>query len=272
LGVVWTPTVQTAIRGSVGTTFQSPQLPELYVPSVLPPPDANGFVNVGNPNLKADHATDFDLGIAHIVSTIHAERFDLDLYQTDLRTPSVRFVPPVPCLPPNPPTPACESFPINAGGAVYRGIEVRAERALATTTMLRVAYSVNSSFATTVSPAFQNGSIVPGEQIQSVPLHRAVLSVQRIADAGIGFEAGVDYEDGYNELNQPAFVTAHAGITWHRQRFDVGLYGTNLTNIYDDRFTLSGQGRPYGGIDGPLPSDAYSLQGRAFTLVLTRRY
>jgi outer membrane receptor protein involved in Fe transport len=272
LGVVWTPTVQTAIRGSVGTTFQSPQLPELYVPSVLPPPDANGFVNVGNPNLKADHATDFDLGIAHIVSTIHAERFDLDLYQTDLRTPSVRFVPPVPCLPPNPPTPACESFPINAGGAVYRGIEVRAERTLAASTMLRVAYSVNSSFATTVSPAFQNGSIVPGEQFQSVPLHRAVLSVQRSADASIGFEAGVDYEDGYNELNRPAFVTAHAGVTWHRQRFDVGLYGTNLTNVYDDRFTLSGKGQPYGGVDGPLPSDAYSLQGRAFTLVLTRRY
>jgi hypothetical protein len=175
-------------------------------------------------------------------------------------------------VPPNPPIPACESFPINAGGAVYRGIEFRAERALAASTMLRVAYSINSSFATTVSPQFQNGSIVPGEQIQSVPLHRAVLSAQHNTAAGLGYEAGADYEDGFNELNRPAFVTVHAGVTWRRQGFDIGLYGTNLTNVYDDRFTLSGQGRPYGGIDGPLPSDAYSLQGRAFTLVLTRRY
>src|ERR1700687_1796590 len=116
--------------------------------------------------------------------------------------------------------------------------------------MLRVAYSVNSSFATTVSPQFQNGSIVPGEQFQSVPLHRAVLSVQRNADSGVGYEAGVDYEDGYNELNRPAFVTGHAGITWHRKGFDIGLYGTNLTNVYDDRFTLLGRGRPSGGMNG----------------------
>ncbi|HEY7981946.1 MAG TPA: TonB-dependent receptor [Candidatus Eremiobacteraceae bacterium] len=272
LGIVWTPTAQTALRGSVGTTFQSPQLPELYVPSALPAPDANGFINIGNPNLKADHATDFDLGIGHIVSTVNPSRIDLDLYQTNLRTPSVRFLPAVTCAPPNPPIPACESFPINAGGAVYRGVEIRAERALSPSTTLRAAYSVNSSFATTVSPQFQNGSIVPGEQFQSVPLHRAVLSLQHTVNAGLGFEAGSEYEDGYNELNRPAFVTAHAGVTWHLQGFDIGLFGTNLTNVYDDRFTLSGQGRPYGGIDSPLPSDAYSLQGRAFSLVVTRRY
>jgi outer membrane receptor protein involved in Fe transport len=272
VGVVWTPTAQTALRGSLGTTFQSPQLPELYVPSVLPPPDSSGFINIGNPNLKADHATDYDVGIGHIVSSADQTRFDLDLYQTNLRTPSERFIPATTCLPPNPPTPACESFPINAGGAVYRGVEIRAERALAATTMLQIAYSVNSSFTTTVNPQFQNGSIVPGEQFQSVPLHRAVVSVQRSADAHLGFEAGADYEDGYNELNRPAFVTTHAGIMWHRPGFDIGLYGTNLTNVYDDRFTLSGQGQPYGGVDGPIPSDAYSLQGRSFTLVLTRRY
>jgi hypothetical protein len=42
--------------------------------------------------------------------------------------------------------------------------------------------------------------------------------------------------------------------------------------VYDDRFTLAGQGRPYGGADGLLSTDAYSLQGRAFSFVLTRRY
>jgi outer membrane receptor protein involved in Fe transport len=272
VGLVWTPTARTAIRGSVGTTFQSPQLPELYVPPVLPPPDANGFINVGNPNLKADHATDFDLGIAQVLSAEQKARFDVDVYQTNVRTPAVRFIPSIQCLPPaDPPPTSCESFPINAGGAVYRGLEFRAEGAIATSTLLRFAYSVNSSYVTSVSPAFQNGTIVAGEQSQSVPLHRGVLSVQR--DAGrVAYELGADYEDAYNELNRPAFVTLHAGVTWHTKGLDTGLYGTNLTNVYADRFTLQGQGRPYGGSDGPVPSDAFSLQGRAFTLVITRRY
>ncbi|HKW44977.1 MAG TPA: TonB-dependent receptor [Candidatus Eremiobacteraceae bacterium] len=272
VGLVWTPTAQTAVRGSVGTSFQSPQLPELYVPPLLPPPDANGFVNVGNPDLKADHATDFDVGITHVMNTAQNALVDFDAYQTDLRAPAVRFFPATSCVPPSPPLPACESFPINAGGAVYRGIEVRAQRLLARNTQLQVAYSVNSSFATSVSPEFQSGSIVPGEQFQAVPLHRAVVSVQSAESTAFGYQAGVDYEDAYNELNRPAFVTVHAGIDWHRMGFDIGFYGSNLTNVYDDRFTLAGQGRPYGGVDGPLPSDAYSLQGRAFTLVFTRSY
>jgi outer membrane receptor protein involved in Fe transport len=272
VGLVWTPTADTAVRGSIGSTFQSPQLPELYVPTVLPPADSDGFINVGNPNLKADHATDFDLGIAQLVNAAQRAQIDLDLYQTNLRTPAVRFFPAVTCLPPAPPTTACESFPINAGGAVYRGIEFRAQRAIGTATLLRFAYSVNSSFATSVSPAFQDGTIVPGEQSQGVPLHRGVLSVQRDAGAVFGYDAGIDYEDGDNELNRPAYLTAHAGITWHLKGFDLGLYGTNLTNVYDDRFTLAGQGQPYGGVDGPLPTDAYSLQGRAFSFVISRRY
>jgi len=273
LGLVWTPTAQTAIRGSVGTTFQSPQLPELFLPAKLPPPDADGFINVGNPNLKADHATDFDLGIAHVLRDAHNTRFDFDVYQTNVRTPAVRFFPSVQCLPPNNPPPVdCESFPINAGGAVYRGIEFRAERAIAAATVVRFAYSVDSSYVTSVSPEFQDGTIVPGEQSAGVPLHRAVFSLQRDPGIGFAYELGASYEDAFNELNRPAFATIHAGVTLRGRSFDVGVYGTNLTNVYDDRFTLADQGRPYGGVDGPLPTDAFSLQGRAVTLVLTRRY
>lgn len=273
LGLVWTPTAETAVRGSVGTTFQSPQLPELFLPDELPPPDADGFINVGNPNLKADHATDFDLGIAHVLNDTHNTRLDFDVYQTNVRTPAVRFFPSIQCLPPNNPPPVdCESFPINAGGAVYRGIEFRAERAVAAATVVRFAYSVDSSNVTSVSPDFQDGTIVPGEQSAGVPLHRAVLSLQRDPGLGLGYEFGASYEDAFNELNRPAFATIHAGVTLRGKTFEVGLYGTNLTNVYDDRFTLADQGRPYGGADGPLPTDAFSLQGRAVTLVVTRRY
>src|ERR1700722_11642213 len=63
-GFVWTPDASTAVRASVGTTFQTPQLPELFVPPVLPPP-VGGYINIGNPNLQPDRATDYGLGFEH---------------------------------------------------------------------------------------------------------------------------------------------------------------------------------------------------------------
>ena len=88
-GFVWTPTGNTAVRASVGTTFQTPQLTELVVP---PPADrvpVGGIIFIGNPNLRPDRATDFDLGAEHIVTLgRHPLHLAMDLYQTNLRTPS----------------------------------------------------------------------------------------------------------------------------------------------------------------------------------------
>lgn len=275
-GFVWTPTARSALRASAGATFQAPQLSALYVPPALPPRDSNGFINIGNPNLKADHATDYDLGLEQIFGGSSSTRASIDLYRTNLRTPSQRFLPSINCVAsstnPNPPVGPCESFPINVGGAVYTGVELRAEHTIARSTLVRAAYSVNSSYPTTVDPAFQNGTIVPGEQFQSVPLHKGTLSLEGDRESGLSYNVGLTYEDGYNELNRPAFATIQAGLTYRAARFELGLYGTNLTNVYDDKFTLAGKGVPYGGVNGPIPSNAYSLQGRAFTVVLTRRY
>ncbi len=268
-GFVWTPAAQSALRLSAGTTFQSPQLPELYVPPALPPPGSNGYVNVGNPNLKADHATDYDLGFEHIFPGSNPSRVSLDFYRSNVRTPSQRYYPALMC-PPAKPT-ECLSFPINVGGAVYRGMEVTLDRSLGHDTSLRAAYSVNSSFATTVSREFQNGTIVPGEQFQGVPLHKALIEFAHAPSQGLGYTLGAAYEDAYNELNRPQFATLHAGMSYSNRRFEVGIYGTNLTNVYDDRFTLAGAGIPYAGANGPIPTDAYSLQGRAFQVVLTER-
>lgn len=272
-GVTWTPTADTVVRASAGTTFQSPFLPELYVPPVLPPPDANGFIDIGNPNLKADHATDFDLGVERLVASAQPTRLRLDLYQTNLRAPAQRFFPPVNCLSnPMPPPQTCESYPINVGNAAYRGVEARIDRSLSRAVRLRAGYSVNSSYVSVVSPEFQNGSIVAGEQSSGVPLHTAMLAIEANAGGPFSASAAVRYEDAYNELHRPPFATVQAGLLWTRQAYEVGLYGNNLTNVYDDKFTLLGRGNAYGGPGAPLPSDAYSLQGRSLTLVLTRRY
>lgn len=276
VGFVWTPTAQSAVRFSAGSTFQSPQLPELYVPADLPPVGANGYINIGNPNLKADHATDFDLGFEHLFAGGLPTRASIDLYRTNLRTPAQRYYPATTCLGSDAAdsSPAsCESFPINAGGAVYQGVEIRVQRNITRTLVARAAYSINSNYATSVAPEFQNGTIVPGEQIAGAPLHRGILSFDSTARTGLAYEAGLTYEDAYNGLNRPAYATLHAGVTWHLPAgIDAGVYGTNLTNVYADKFTRAGGGVPYGGLAGPIATDAYSLQGPAFTFVLSQRF
>jgi len=79
------------------------------------------------------------------------------------------------------------------------------------------------------------------------------------------------YEGGYNELNLPAFASLQAGVTWHLRSIDVGLYGTNLTNVYDFKLTRVGGGMPYGGLTDTVPTDAYPLAGRQIRLTLTHR-
>jgi len=110
LGIVWTPSARTAIRASAGTTFQSPQLTALYVPSTLPAPDANGHISIGNAHLQADHATEYDLGFEELLAgKRHPARLSADFYRTNLRTPSQRLLPAATC-PPGEPNLACASI------------------------------------------------------------------------------------------------------------------------------------------------------------------
>lgn len=271
-GFVWTPNASTALRFSAGSSFQSPQLPELYVPPTVPPP-SNGYVNIGNPNLKADHATEYSAGLERAFGGRLPLRVSVDLYQTNLRTPAQRFYPPVACPPLGNASPSqCLSYPVNAGGAIYRGAEISSEAALSSSTALRAAYDVGSAFATSVSPEFQNGSIVPGEQFQGVPLHKGLLELSHDCTRGLAYRVGMTYEGAYNELNRPAFATVRAGLTLHVRDFDAGVYGDNLTNAYAGPFTLAGQGVPYGGADGPIATDAYVLPARSFTFLITARH
>jgi outer membrane receptor protein involved in Fe transport len=290
-GFVWTPTASSALRASVGSTFQAPQLPELYVPPVLPPP-VHGIVTTGNPNLKADHATDFDLGFEHVFGG-GAERTHVavDLYRTNLRAPAATFIP-TPSTNPdcNPagtrahgddavrgglsaPLPPCPlSYPVNAGDGVYAGIELRADRQIAPFTTVRAGYSVNSAYLTSVPPEVQNGTLVVGEQSLGLPLHKGVLTIDRTPPQGLEYSAGLVYQGAYNGLNQPRFATLNASLGYRFRQYELNVSATNLTNVYDKRFTYQNAGVAYGGLDGPIPTNAYALQGMAFTVSLTRRY
>ncbi len=269
-GVVWTPDARTSLRASVGTTFQAPQLTELFVPAALPAPDANGHVSIGNAALKADHATEYDVGFERVIGDRHSDaRLGADFYRTNLRAPAQRLVPTTTC-PADQPSLACASYPVNLGAAVYTGAEFRAQ-ANVRGTAIRLGYAIESTYATTVPDAVQNGAIVPREQFLGVPLHKATLDIERLT-RGFGYGAGLTYEGRYNELNRGPFATLRASVSESVAGFDVTLAGTNLTNIDASRFTLAGAGVAYGGVDGPIATDAYALPGRALTLSIARHF
>ena len=273
-GLVWTPTLQNALCFSVGSTFQSPQLPELYVPARLPAPDASGAVNTGNPNLKADHATEFELGFEHVFEAANPTRLGIDLYRTNLRSPSQRRYAAASCAGSAvaAANPDCLSYPINAGGAVYQGLEAHVDRQIGRA-LITAAYSVNSNYTSSISPLFQNGTVVLRQQLRGSPLHAGQLAIEDSSSLRIGYRAAVSYEDAYNGLNRPAYATLQAGFTWHLPAaIDLGFFGTNLTNVYADRFTLLAGGTRYNTLEEPVSTDAYALEARRVSLIVTRRF
>lgn len=274
-GMVWTPTGNTAVRASVGTTFQTPQISELVVP---PPADrvpVGGVIYIGNPNLQPDRATDFDLGMEQIVGrSPHALHLSMDLYQTNLRSPSSETNPvPIPhCQTPRNPVPCPIAMPVNAGNGVYRGIDVTADQQLTGSLHLRAGWDVDSSFLTVIPVSIQDGTMPALEQSLGQPLHKAYVGIEQTSPVGLGYGAELNYEGWYNELNRSPFAVLNAHVVYSRAGYQYGLYGTNLTNVYADPFTIINGGMVYGGTVGApvVPTPAYVLQGAQVNFVVTR--
>lgn len=276
IGFVWTPTAASALRLSVGNTFQSPQLPTFIVPPTLPAP-VDGWVTIGNPHATAEKATAYDLGYEHIFHVPQQVHVALDLYRTDLHNGVATYFSPTPCPANAPPSqwPTCLSYPVNVTQEVYQGLEVRGDVALQTHLALHAAYDVDSVF-TKGAPLNSLGDEPLYEQSLGVPLHKISLTLAHDKSYGLSYYAGLLYEGRYNELNLGPFATMRAGVTWHVHGFDVGLYGTNLTNVYNFPLTKTGGGVFYGsvlsnGLPGPLvPEDAIPLAGPQITFSIAR--
>jgi outer membrane cobalamin receptor len=283
-GFVWSPTAQTAYRVSAGSTFQSPQLPTFIVPPVLPEPVA-GYISIGNPNATAERATSFDIGTTHLFDLPSHPRLSLDLYRTDLHNGvATYYAPQDPNAQNNPSgytcatvyngvaTDACLSYPVNVTREVYQGVELHGSINLAARTTLDASYDIDSVF-TKDEPATAADQVPLFQQSLGVPLHKATLTVAHDTGRGFGYSAGLLYEGEYNELNEAPYITLQAGVVWHlRDHIDVGLYGTNLTNVYDFKFTQTNGGIPYGSLGAPIgPTDAYALAGRQIILSISRR-
>lgn len=275
-GFVWTPTGNTAVRASVGTTFQAPQLSELLVPPPAERVPVGGIVYIGNPNLQPDHATDFDLGGEQIFGKRRPLHLGADLYQTNLRSPSSQTNPaPIPgCQTKRNPVPCPISMPVNAGNGVYRGIDVHADQQLTKNLHVRAGWDVDSSFLTVIPVEIQDGTLAAGQQSLGQPLHKTYLAVEEEPLKGWAYGAELNYEGWYNELNRSPYATLNAHVVYRRDGWDYGLYGTNLTNVYGEPFTIVGGGFVYGGTPGQpvIPTSAYVLQGAQANFVLTREF
>ncbi len=271
-GFVWTPKAATAVRFSVGSTFQSPQLPTFIVPPVLPAP-VDGYVSVGNPQATAERATSYDIGIEHRLKIAGTDvHLSGDAYRTDLHNGVATYYSATPCTPgvdygSNPP---CLSYPVNVTQEVYQGLELRGDVALSGRNTLHAGYDIDSVY-TQAAPAAALDDVVAGEQALGVPLHKITLDFEHDPGLGLAYYAGILYEGGYNETNLGPYATLRGGVTMHLHHLDVGLYGTNLTDVYDFKQQRVGAGIPYGGLTDVISTDAIPLAPRTITFSIAHK-
>jgi outer membrane receptor protein involved in Fe transport len=288
-GFVYTPDSKTAIRASGGTTFQAPQLPELVVPNPLPVVVGN-YISIGNPNLKPDEATEYGLGFDRVIQGgANPTIASVDVYRVNLRQPASPLALPLltapapgttgPDLPCGPVSLGGDgltcplSYPVNAGDGVYQGIELSAHHNFGPFITLRAGYAVRSAYLTAVPTDIQDGTLVIGEQAPGLPLDKGSLTLTASPPVGFIYGGTMLYEGNYNELDLPPYITlaAHVGYRFNN-KLEIMLTGTNLTGVYDQRFTTPNGGVTYGGLAMVLPQDAYALQGAAFTFTVLRRF
>jgi outer membrane cobalamin receptor len=271
-GFVWTPKAATALRLSVGSTFQSPQLPTFIVPPVLPAP-VDGYVSIGNPHATAERATSYDLGFEHRIRLGGNDVLVAgDAYRTDLHNGVATYYSPTPCMPGvdygnDPP---CLSYPVNVAREIYQGIELRADLPLDRESSLHLGYDIDSVY-TQSAPAAALDDVVAGEQSLGVPLHKITLDYAHDPGFGLAYYAGMLYEGAYNETNLGPYATLRAGVTMHLHHLDIGLYGTNLTDVYDFKQQRIGAGIAYGGLSDVISTNAIPLAPRTITLSIAHK-
>ncbi len=267
--VVWRPTSQTVVRASLGTGFQAPLLAEKVVPAPLPPPDANGLINVGNPNLTADHTTEYEVDAEHAFGPgPSATSAELDLYHVSQRGDDLQFIP----AGASPASPKL-SYPVNIADSVWQGAAMHLVVPLPRGLALQAAYDINAAYPLALPADLlgSSGNIVPFQQYQSVPLQRGTFSLQQ-QNGKVSWRVALAYEAANNDLSQGPFAACNADVTYSLEHTSLTLAGYNLTGVYAGRFTLAGAGIPYPGLQGPIPTDAYSLQAPSLLVTVTQHW
>jgi outer membrane receptor protein involved in Fe transport len=249
VALVWTPP-DSVVRASFGTGFRAPLLSELAF----------------NPAFQPERSVEYELGAEHIFGhSRFATHGVFNAYRTLIDDAGFQTINAAGQL----------TFLGNIGQSYYQGVELRADQAVTATVALHASYGINSAFPTinpfTLNPAAPD--VIPGEQFQGIPLHKAQLLADRQAQpGGVNYSLTGSYESTNNELDRGAYVLLDAAVGMTFGHTDVSVAGSNLTDQFDQKFTLIGAGVPYPVPGGTMPTDAYSLQGRAVRLTVTQRF
>jgi outer membrane cobalamin receptor len=273
IGIAYEDGAGGTFRFAAGTGFRAPLLAELYtLPVADLAPDANCVGANGNPNERAEHATEYELG--------YGKRFgpttvDATVYRTNLRDPIENFYPLGTTCPNGVSTVVAQAFPVNVGNVVYQGGSLRLAHRFGPW-FATAEYGVNAAYPTSLPDVVaanptSGSDLVVGQQFAGIPIQAFSLGL-RYAHAGMHGAANLTAKSANNELAQGRFATLDAalGKTW--RHVDLTLAGTNLTNAVSGRFTRLGLGTPY-PLPGsaPAPRDALELEPAGLRLILTIR-
>jgi iron complex outermembrane recepter protein len=256
LGVSYDVDPSSVLRASVGTGFRAPLLIERYFfPEVdgmpnpgLPPEDANCVVaGQGDPNEKAEHATEYELGFSHLFSS--QSNLDVSVYRSNLRDTIENYYPGYSC---NDPKGYAYEIPINIGNAVYEGAEVRFKQQFPKQKLTFVlAYGMNIAYPFSLGPNVSNptsgGTLVDYEQFLGVPQQQG--SATGIwANKGWHAALAATFTGRNNPLNQAPYTLTDAAVGKSFGRLDFTVAATNIFNSVSGPYTLYGAGVPYQGL------------------------
>ncbi len=289
MGTTYDLDSSSVVRASVGTGFRAPLLIErYYFPEVvqngqtlpnpgLPPADANCVVaGQGNPNEKAEHATEYELGYSRLLSSLAS--VDVSLYRSNLRDTIENYYPGYSC---NAPNGFAYEIPINIGNAVYQGAEVEFKQRFPQQHLSMIlSYGLNVAYPYALGPNVSNptsgGTLVDYQQFLGVPQQQGSMQLSW-ALQGWHAATAFTFAGRNNPLNQQPYTLTDVAVGKDLGRLDVTVAATNIFNEVSGPFTLYGAGVPYQGLYASnkgtylanVPTDRLNLLPASIRLILT---
>jgi outer membrane receptor protein involved in Fe transport len=293
--VVNRPDENTAIRFSVGTGFAPPRLSDIVSPldlsvftSTTGPncTSSNFFCNAtsGNPNIKPETGTGYDLGFER---TFGAQGdLSIDLYRTDLKSHIFYGILPAPpgLLFSDGVTPVLGiQEPINLAGSVYTGIEASGALPVTRFFTAHAYYNTQASYPTGVDLMTEQtlGDVVNNQQYLGVPLHKIGWSMSFQNGANLTAFFGADWFGPNNSYNVPQFWQYNAGASVpYGPDTSLHVAWRNIFNKNATIFETFGGGVPYPSIAGfggcssacTYTTSAYSSPPHTLTVTIDHRW
>lgn len=273
LAFVDRPDESSALRFSVGTGFAAPRLSDLVTPLNLSSPDFGPNcpftefrcnASSGNPNVKGEDATGYDLGYERTWGA--TGDFSVDLYRTDLHNHIYDALLPAPAglkFSNGSPVLGIDE-PLNLAGSIYQGIELAGAEPIADTLTLKAYYNTQAAYPVNVDLETEQalGNVVDNQQYEGIPLHKAGWTLNFLnKDRWSGF-FGADWFAKNNSYNVAPFWVYNMGATLPlNASSSVHLAWHNVFNADGIIFSQFDQGVPYPSAPGANTTSNGCSQG-----------